>query len=196
MSDRSFHPEDLLPWYANGTLAGEERVQVERHIESCEQCRQELALMRALRLSVKQDRSANTPGELGLRRLLRDVKAGGGAARAWWRPALAAAAVVIVAQALVLAALLWPREQSITPLGSRVGTEAATLQVRFAPTATEAEIRSAINDINGVFIDGPGALGVYRVRLVGVAATDAAEMDKALQRLRARRHIVQQVTTE
>jgi len=196
MSDPGSHPDDLLPWYANGTLAGEERARVERHLESCARCRQELKLLSAVRRSVQQETEAATPGELGLRRLMRQVKSETATARTWWRPALATAATVIVAQAIVLAAVLWPREEPITPLGARFESPAAILQVRFAPSATEPEIRAAINAVDGVLVDGPGALGIYRIRLAGVTARDAAAKARAAETLRARSKVVQEVTPE
>lgn len=33
---------ELLPWYANGTLAEEKRVKVEAHLAQCERCQREL----------------------------------------------------------------------------------------------------------------------------------------------------------
>jgi anti-sigma factor RsiW len=196
MSDHRPHPDDLLPWYANGTLAGEERANVEAHLESCERCRQELALMYALRNSVKQLGAADAPAELGRRRLIREVKSDRGIPHGWWRPALAAAAVVIVVQTLVLGTLLWPREAAITPLGGTAVSGTALLQVRFVPTATEAEIRAALAEVNGTIVDGPGALGVYSVRLAGITATQTVEIENAAQRLRARRQVVLQVAAE
>jgi Putative zinc-finger len=193
MNDHDSHPDDLLPWYANGTLAGEERARVEKHLESCERCRQELALMHALRSSVKELGAADAPGEFGRRRLMRDVKSSRVGGQRWWRPVLAAAAVVIVVQTLALATLLWPREPAITPLGGNAVSGAALLQVRFTPTATEAEIRAALDEVNGTIVDGPGALGVYSVRVVGISATQVAEVEGAARRLRARRQVVLQV---
>ena len=42
---------DLLPEHAGGLLAGAERARVEAHLATCEACRAELALLRALRAS-------------------------------------------------------------------------------------------------------------------------------------------------
>ena len=46
------HPDELLPWLANGTLAGAERQEVEAHVATCERCRRELVWLEALRNSV------------------------------------------------------------------------------------------------------------------------------------------------
>lgn len=37
------HATEVLPWFLNGTLGAEERRAVEEHLESCEDCRRELA---------------------------------------------------------------------------------------------------------------------------------------------------------
>lgn len=45
------HPEaqDALPWLANGTLAGAELERAQAHVETCADCRADLALLRTLR---------------------------------------------------------------------------------------------------------------------------------------------------
>ena len=68
------HPEELLPWYANGTLEGDELRQVEEHLASCLACRREVQQLEALRGGVKEasDPSAGqgAPGGEGLERLM------------------------------------------------------------------------------------------------------------------------------
>jgi Putative zinc-finger len=180
------HPDALLAWFANGTLEGTERAAVEQHLRGCARCRDEVTFLEALRRGVKALAVAEEPGELSRKRLLRDVRAerrGGGA---WWRPALAAAAVIIVVQSVVLANLWW-REPGISPLGGP-RTGGVTLQIQFAPTATEAQIRSLLQEVGGTLIDGPGALGVYRVRV--------EKADAALAKLRARAEVVKHVASE
>lgn len=178
------HPQALLPWYVNGTLAGSERAQVEAHLGDCTRCRDEVVFLRALRHGV-QSLGHDSPGDLGLKRLLRDVRARQRTPSAWWRPALAAAAVVIVAQGALLATF-WPREPAITPLGEqRTG---ALIQVQFQPNATEAQIRELLQQTGATIVDGPGAVGVYRLRL--------DQPETALAPLRARTDIVKHVAAE
>jgi len=187
MNKRPDHPDELLPWYVNGTLANGERQDVETHLQSCERCRQEVAWLQNLRTQVKDD-TAGSPGELGLHRLLREAKAQKSAARQWWRPALAAAAVVIVIQSAVLINFL-NRPAAITPLGGPAA-EGVVLQVKFAPNATEAQIRELLQKTGTTFIDGPGALGVYRLRLEDVTATQDQAIQRVIGELTARRDIV------
>jgi anti-sigma factor RsiW len=179
------HPDELLAWYANETLELAERAIVDEHLKNCERCRDEVVFLRALRRGVKAVGETNAPGELGLKRLMRDVRARPATERNWWRPALAAAAVVIVVQAALLATF-WPRESGITPLG---GTKRdGVVQIQFQPTATEAQIRALLQETGATLIDGPGALGVYRIVL--------DKPDPALTQLRARNDVVKHVAPE
>jgi anti-sigma factor RsiW len=180
------HPEPLLAWFVNGTLGPSERATVELHLRGCARCRDEVAFLGALRQGVKALGGAEGPGELGRKRLLRDLQAERRAARAWWRPALAAAAAVIVVQGAVLAGLWW-REAPIAPLGGpRAG--GATVQIQFAPTATEAQIRAVLQEAGATLIDGPGASGVYRVRV--------EKTEPALAKLRASTEVVRHAASE
>lgn len=178
------HPDELLPWYANDTLDAAERATVGEHLKDCTRCRDEVVFLRALRKGVKAVGETSAPGELGLKRLLRDVHTKP-AERSWWRPALAAAAVVIVVQAALLATF-WPRESGITPLGGP--KREGVVQIEFRPTATEAQIRALLQETGATLIDGPGALGVYRIVL--------DKPDPALTQLRARTDVVKHAAPE
>src|SRR6185436_3517289 len=90
------HPDDQLAWYVNGTLAGTEQQAVAAHVRECARCRDEIEFLKTLRQGIKMQTADASPGDLGLKRLLRDVKAQPARTRSWWQPALAAAAVVIV----------------------------------------------------------------------------------------------------
>ncbi|MGE5240612.1 MAG: anti-sigma factor family protein [Bacteroidota bacterium] len=190
MNKRIDHPDELLPWYVNGTLANGERQDVEAHLQSCERCRQEVAWLQNLRTQVKDD-TASSPGELGLHRLLREAKAPRSVARQprqWWRPALAAAAVLIVIQSAVLINVM-NRPAAITPLGGPVA-EGVVLQVKFAPDATEAQIRQLLQQVQASLISGPGALGVYRVRLEGVTIAQDQAIQHVINELTGRRDVI------
>jgi len=179
------HPDELLTWYVNGTLAGAERIQVEEHLRSCARCREEAVFLGALRRGVQSPEQVS-PGDLGLKRLLRDARARRTASHNWWRPALAAAAVVIAAQGALLAAF-WASEPAIVPLAGK-RTDGVHAQIQFQPTATEAQIRALLQEAGATVVDGPGALGIYRIRL--------EKPDLALARLRARPDVLKHVAPE
>ena len=194
MSD-ALHPDELLPWYANGTLPPEKRDEIAAHLRGCDRCRGELAFLAGLRERVKASAAATGPDEVGLERLLRETRR---APRvpgiAWLRPALAAAVAVVVVQA-ALVAWLWTREPLIEPLGGP-RREGVVLQVRFDPAAPEARIRALLQKNDATLIDGPGALGVYRVRLQNVKPGDAAALAKALDDFRRTKGVVTQAEAE
>ncbi len=192
MHDDSAHPDELLPWYVNGTLEGPERERVEKHLESCRRCRDEAAWLARLREQIKAEGGADAPGELGLRRLMRQVRDSEAKTRArrlqWWQPALAAAVVVIVIQSVLLVKPWQEAETGIVPLGMQVS--GAVVQVEFAPTATEAQIREVLQAVDGIIVEGPGALGIYRIRLQGISPADDARVAAAVAALRARKGVV------
>lgn len=190
MNKRNDHPDDLLPWYVNGTLSRGERQDVETHLQSCERCRQKISWLQTLRVEVKAD-AVGSPGEFGLNRLMREVNSQKSAQRLrqpWWRPALAVAAAIIVVQFAVLINVM-NRPASITPLGGPA-EEGVVLQVKFAPAATEAEIRLLLQRTQATFISGPGALGVYRLRLDGISATQTQAIQRIIVELTAQRNVV------
>ena len=190
--------EKLLPWYANGTLSDDERREVEAYLERSAEARAELAFLQGLRQQVKEEAIGNSPGELGWRRLQREIKRDGAGAPAapavsaspgWWRPAAIAAALVIVLQSAVLVGT-WPgsEPQEMIPAGVPSG-EAAVLQVTFAPDATEAQISDLLRAVRGNLVGGPSALGIYRVE-IGTDPNDAVAVGQIVERLRAEPDIV------
>lgn len=179
------HPDELLPWYANRSLGEAERAAVEAHLRGCERCRAEVELLAALRDQV-QRAPATQVDEVGLQRLLRQVRRERG--RPQRRLALAAAAVVIVVQSALIGWLA-TREAGFEPLGGPAPA-GVVLQLRFEPSATEASIRALLQAHHAVVIDGPSALGIYRVRLQGLRANDAGAVQQALSEFRAARGVV------
>ena len=188
MNERNEHSDELLPWYANGTLADGERRRVEAHLRDCGRCRQEVAWWQDLRAQIRAENTRGF-GELGLHRLLRDARAGTAPPPSrWWRPALTAAVVVIAIQSVVLIDVM-NRPAAIAPLGGRM-TDGVVLQVRFAPHATEAQIRQLLQKTRASLIDGPGALGIYRVRLDGIAAAQDPAIQRVVDELTVHRDVV------
>lgn len=190
------HPDDLLPWLANGTLAGAELHEVEAHVATCERCRSELAWLESLRGSIAELESIQAPGEFGLNRLLRDVRRQPHypERRRWLDPALAASLAIIVIQGVMITNL-WTRPENIAPLG-REKIDEDMLQIRFQPSATESDIRDALQAIGASFIDGPGALGIYRARLLPGVSGKPMQVPQAIAVLKSRKGVVLQVISE
>ena len=197
MNDKQTHPLEQLPFLVNGTLAPDERGPVEVHLEQCASCRAELEFLRALQKGVRETEAQAQPGELAWQRLRRaleqestgtDAAATGGVAGApaWMKYALAASLVLVLAQGLVL----W--RHSDAPVYRPAGTQyqGAVIQLRFRDQATEAQIRALLQSVGGRIIDGPGAVGIYRVAL-DLDATDAAALRARIEQLRARTDLVE-----
>ncbi len=198
------HPDELLPWYVNATLDEADRKRVARHLEQCARCRAEIAFLSRLREQIRESsRDVPPPGELGLRRLMREVEGLEAARkarprRAWHVPVLAAAAsVVLVVAVLVPYTLQRDAAVDMRLLGDEAVQEAGVLlQVEFVPAASEAEIRALLLEVGAVIVNGPSAAGVYRLRLEGVGGDDAAAVTRVLERLRSRPDVVRHVARE
>ncbi|MCL6499170.1 MAG: zf-HC2 domain-containing protein [Firmicutes bacterium] len=160
--------ELLLPWFVAGTLPEPERSAVEEHLRGCEVCRREEAWLRGVADAVRSRPVPSPAPELGARVLAR--LAARQASGPWWRRVWAvrearALLAVAVAEAVALAALVvsWaPQPPAFRTLG---GPTAAHVQVVFRPDATEAGIRAALLRVGATVVEGPGATGVYRLRL-------------------------------
>jgi len=194
MTTEPLHPDELLPWYANDTLSPQKRKEVAAHLRGCDRCRGELAFLAELREHIKASVDVTTPDEVGLKRLLRQVRRSTWPAGAWLRPALAAAVVIILVQTGTIA-WMWTHEPFVELLGGP-RREGVVVQVRFDPAAPEARIRALLQENDATLIDGPGALGIYRIRLANLKPGDADAVARALKNLRSRQDIVMQAEEE
>lgn len=183
------HPQSLLPFYVNGSLSLEQQAEIEQHLQVCERCREEIRFLNKLRQQVKHTTLATGPGELGLHRLLRDVKRDQSrvSVSRRWKPAMAAAVMVIVLQSVLLFRPQ-PVQQTYIPLG----VQQTGIQITFQPTATEAQIREVLNRVHARIIDGPSALGVYQIELLDKQLT-SQQREAIITRLRTQA-IVQDVS--
>lgn len=172
-SRRGVAPHDgvaeLLPWFVNGSLDGEEQARVERHLCDCARCRDEVealrrfqtayagsemvpdpaSSLRALRLRLDApgaDRRRRTPLR-GWRRLHQWAR--------WWTPwAVAVQFAAIVALGV---AVLFGGE---TPRSYRT-LSAAAVVVKFDPGTTEAQMRQVVQASGARIVDGPTVADAY-----------------------------------
>lgn len=188
--------ETLLPFHANGTLEGAERAAVEQALETDADLRADLAALRAIR-DTMQAEEAQSPGDLGLARLMRDIEA---ESRTDMAPTAAndnvvpiarlrlwqAAAVMVLALGLGLNMVRGPdmpdaggdMARDAAPAAQEgfslaSGTE-ADFTVIFAPDATEAAIRALLLEAGVEIVNGPSALGLYGLGLLDSGGDDAA----------------------
>lgn len=185
------HPDDDLPAFVNGTLPASEREAIQGHLADCAQCREEVHWLATLREQMQKE-ALPAVNEMGLARLMKSVRAEeksiGTTPPAWWRGALAAAVLVMVAQFGVIA-VQWQPDNVYRPLSETV--DAPRIQVRFAPGATAAQIRALLDRVEGQIVDGPSALGLYRIQLA-----EADTVPSALEALLAAEDIVEQAVVE
>ena len=180
----------LLVSYAAGTATEQERKEVEAMAENDKDVAARLALATSSKTALqsakaKEEEEDWTPGELGFRRLMRDIereeKAAPDLSKVKWIDSLAVWRSVAAVAAIGLVAVSVWRFDGATrdPAGGYVpatgGAEvAAAAQITFADSATEAQIRGLLLDTGARLIDGPSALGVYRAAFESKEARDAA----------------------
>ena len=166
----------LLPWYVNGTLDGDERDLVVRHLDECAQCRGEVEWLRGLHAAcvacVEQD--ADSPAFDVLRRRR----------KAWWRSApmwgLAAAAELAVIG--LLGWHVWSAEDTSAQyrtLASEGGIAGGDLVVVFDAAAKEADMRQLLQSTGARIVGGPTAAHGY------LLALPADTRARALEQLRS-----------
>ncbi len=89
-------------------------------------------------------------------------------AASWYKPAFAIAASIVFAQVIGLHMLLNDGSGADTLrvlAGGTAAQQGAVLQVTFKPVTTETQIRASLAAVEGEIIGGPGALGVYSIRV-------------------------------
>lgn len=176
------HAAALLPWLANGTLDGDERERVERHVRRCLPCRAELAAQTRLMVLVQRQPVVPLSADEGFERLrARLDRTPRGRSRPMRRTllALAAAAAVAAIGLPIATGLLGTRE---TPPDayrtlSDAGAGAALIDVIFADGVRESEMRALLEELDAEIVAGPSpGLGRYTLRL---RSPDAARTDPA-----------------
>ncbi|MFS2033496.1 hypothetical protein ACEN8I_05660 [Polaromonas sp. CT11-55] len=172
---------DLLPWHVNHTLDADTCQEVEALAGRSPLVRAEIHWLEQLRSQIRQfrDEAEQRPDDAGLDMLLAMIHAEDAGKlvrlRGRWNAWLAAprrysvaglAAAVVLAQAALIGALL-QREapETLTPLSGETAAGGELLQVTFKPRATEAQIRGLLAGLRAEIVSGPGALGVYTVRV-------------------------------
>jgi hypothetical protein len=158
--------EELLPFYLNGSLSGDEHARVEAALKADEGLRQQLEFLSAISGAVQSDGPASAaPGDLGLARLRREI--GRQQPRRSALRSVSALAAAFILGVGVMA--LWPSldrgpedaiyEQAGGPVAK------GALIVAFRPGATAEQISTLLLSVDGVIVDGPSAIGLYRVDL-------------------------------
>ncbi|MFZ1641824.1 MAG: zf-HC2 domain-containing protein [Candidatus Contendobacter sp.] len=205
--------EELLPWYANGTLTVAEKATVEQHLDYCLTCRMNLKQCDAFATLVHQpDEETWRPPAGHFNRLMAEIDrlaippASIQSAKArpsllqqmmdwlWATPSpvrwtLAFESLAVAA----LAAAVWlpmspTAETSYETLSRGEGHPTVTaIQARvvFADLLTVGDLQTLLDKIGGQLVAGPSVLGVYTVALAPGDSTPATALSHALAVLRA-----------
>jgi hypothetical protein len=166
---------ELLPWYVNGTLEGEERERVRRELRSSLTCRLEYERLARMQGLMQGDDAEQAASDRGFERLMARINADGRARPAvarqpmHWLP-LAQAATLLV---LVAGAAWWWREDAATGPGpyqtltveQPAASQTAQLRLVFKAEVTEAERRALFAELGLRMVGAPTADGIYTVAL-------------------------------
>jgi anti-sigma factor RsiW len=180
--------EELLPWYANGSLGAEDRAWVDAYLQQHPEAKSELDWYRSLQARVQENAPA-VPPTIGLARAMRLIQGdrptlseriGAFFGNLGMRPsyAIAGLALVMVQGGVILNLLGNAREDAdqIRALNAVRVEEGPMLKISFAPDAKEADIRMLVVQVGGELAGGPGQLGDYYLRVP--AGSEAAALAK------------------
>jgi hypothetical protein len=200
--------QDALPWLANGTLADAELERVQAHVETCADCRADLALLRTVRAAgpgpdlgfdperalarlmprldaapVEDDAAVPCapPQEQAAPGLLQRWRARLAANdRTWLRAAVAAqfCAIAVLAAMLARPAAHPEAPGAYRVLGAAGANGAARLVVVFRPDTPEAELRRIVRASGARIVGGPTVTDAW------LAGADG-QLAPVLARLRA-----------
>jgi anti-sigma factor RsiW len=186
--------QQLLPWYAKGTLAAGDKAEVDLHLAQCAECREELVSERALAgaiagLPLESERSwAAVARQLDERPqhradfapvsfFRRRVSAG-------WASGAALAAASVAALVVTAMPMRSPADHTYTALGSPRAAMSGNAVIMFTPDTSERQFRTLLSGAGARVVDGPTASGGY------VLHVPDAQREATLAKLRAATSVV------
>lgn len=172
--------EDVLLAYAQGRATPEQSARIKAAADSDPHLAAELAVMAGLRSALRDTTDAPDARAFGWKRLEREIGQSAPAPQAptvtrgsAWRVAAVLLGAVVLAQAAYMGFV--PRTgdaaryETVTEQG-----DGAVLGLSFAPQTTAEEMAELLRATGGQIIEGPSALGLYRVRFDSDRAREAA----------------------
>ena len=184
---------ELLPWLLNDTLSPRERAAVEKHIDRCPVCRQELDEQRSVRDLVRESSLVPIPTSRSFNRLLGRIDASEtDVNRSRFsrlrRPFLIAATLAAVSMSVLLMIAVFDKPGSQDEFVTLTDSSAhsgygPTLHVVFASNITEADMRAVLLAAGGEIVSGPTSEGIYTI---GIAESSdrSSDFDNMLTQLR------------
>lgn len=160
------HIIELLPFWVNGTLSQDERDMVEAAMAQDPSLRQEAEMLSLVRATMQEQSDVQSPGDLGLARLRRviedspqQVLEGRSRTRRYF---LSFSSGLAAALALLAVVSNFRTPDDVYELASS-NDDAANIVVSFRPDVTQASMASLLQRHELVIVDGPSAIGLYRL---------------------------------
>ena len=185
------HALELLPWYVNGTLAGDEREQVRRELRSSLTCRLEYDRLCRMQELMQPSDAEHIATDRGFERLMARIKADEPAPRA--RGAFGRLLWLPIARAVAMLALVsgavwwWSGDPAVEPKAFETLTadeppesEASRLRLVFAAGVPEDTRRAILAELGLRLIAPPTPDGIYTLAL-----PENANAGRIADRLRA-----------
>lgn len=194
---------DAIPWVVNGSASEAQRLRVQRHVDACADCRDELARQRAMQAAMTREQAPATDVEAGLQRLWARVDSAEDeaaavpaavAGRASQRPRLllAALATAVVVEAVALSVLgigLLSRDEGsggYRTLADAAAPDAGKAAIRIVagPQMSLGDLQRVLLDLELEIVAGPNQAGAYALAPRAGRVASAA-LDEQVVRLRA-----------
>ncbi len=159
---------ELIPWYANGTLAEQEMDRVSEHVANCAACArvvaQEVAMARRVRAQPIGLEKLLEQEPQAFAKLQSSLPSSSKQTKRWYQSGAVAAAVVAVAvmSFFVGRASLEPTYELMT---NNVSYDGYVIQLIFHPQTSERDVRHLLADGGVDLLGSPSPKGVYRIGL-------------------------------
>jgi len=172
----------MIPAYLRGELSEEERQEIENLAAINPEIAADIEFQKNLKASLTKDENAYEPGDLGwakLSKAMEDSEKSNGRATAqpkFWRYTAAILAVAAIGQAGVLGSLAFSKSEDAqyVTASEAPSDKAYSTKVAFDAELTMSKLTETLQTVDGVIIEGPSSLGLYKVRFKSEASCKKA----------------------
>ena len=193
-SESATHLEisELLPWYVNGTLDGDEKRRVRRHLESCPECQADRDFLRSVSAAVRKSSPAPIVPTAPVESLLASIDAVESPAVSrdvgWFRVAATVAAIFVAGAIYYYADGRGADRSPLRSAAFETATETVDLpslryrlQLEFHQGTSVAERRAVIDALDGREVSAEGELVHVQVQIPGGTLRDVERYTESIQ---------------